>query len=238
MWGLDVARAKEPAIGARSRTSAPCFIMEPASREQALDAVRAFHAEHGRPPRRREWDRATASRPCTKTIERRWGRANCSPRRSASGPPRSRRLGVTQSALAADNQEHPSRKGGSEPDREDYHEACCIGAAAGARRSTTGETPTTASRGLRKTPPKVNPSGRPPAAPPNSPAAGRHRPPFGSVELRAALCPVAGDAAASSGPVEAARSAHNSDRLRGRVAQPEVERVRRPGGTGSAVAPG
>jgi Homing endonuclease associated repeat len=46
---------------------------EPASREQALDAVRAFHAEHGRLPRWREWERATASRPCAKTIERRWG---------------------------------------------------------------------------------------------------------------------------------------------------------------------
>jgi hypothetical protein len=44
-----------------------------AARDQALDAVRAFHAEHGRLPRWREWERATASRPCAKTIERRWG---------------------------------------------------------------------------------------------------------------------------------------------------------------------
>src|SRR5215469_2821702 len=42
-------------------------------RDQALAAVRAFHAEHGRLPRWREWERATASRPCAKTIERRWG---------------------------------------------------------------------------------------------------------------------------------------------------------------------
>src|SRR5215831_18616921 len=43
------------------------------SRDQALAAVRAFHAEHGRLPRWREWERATASRPCAKTIDRRWG---------------------------------------------------------------------------------------------------------------------------------------------------------------------
>ena len=43
------------------------------SRDQALDAVREFHAEHGRMPRWREWEQATASRPCAKTIERRWG---------------------------------------------------------------------------------------------------------------------------------------------------------------------
>ena len=44
-----------------------------ASREQALDAVRDFHADHGRLPRWREWERATSARPCAKTIERRWG---------------------------------------------------------------------------------------------------------------------------------------------------------------------
>jgi Homing endonuclease associated repeat len=47
--------------------------MHPASRDQALAAVREFHAEHGRLPRWREWEEATASRPCAKTIERRWG---------------------------------------------------------------------------------------------------------------------------------------------------------------------
>ncbi len=47
--------------------------MEPASRDQALDAVRAFHAERGRLPRWREWEWATPTRPCAKTIERRWG---------------------------------------------------------------------------------------------------------------------------------------------------------------------
>jgi hypothetical protein len=47
--------------------------MDPASRDQALDAVREFHAEHSRLPRWHEWERATASRPCAKTIERRWG---------------------------------------------------------------------------------------------------------------------------------------------------------------------
>jgi LmbE family N-acetylglucosaminyl deacetylase len=47
--------------------------MHPASRDQALDAVQAFHAERGRLPRWREWERATESRPCTKTIELRWG---------------------------------------------------------------------------------------------------------------------------------------------------------------------
>jgi hypothetical protein len=45
----------------------------PASRKRAFAAVRAFHAEHGRLPRWREWERATASRPCAKTIEQRWG---------------------------------------------------------------------------------------------------------------------------------------------------------------------
>jgi hypothetical protein len=43
------------------------------SRDQALAAVREFPAEHGRLPRWREWEMATASRPCAKTIERRWG---------------------------------------------------------------------------------------------------------------------------------------------------------------------
>ena len=47
--------------------------MRPVSREQTLDAVRKFHAEHGRLPRWREWERATAARPCAKTIDRRWG---------------------------------------------------------------------------------------------------------------------------------------------------------------------
>jgi hypothetical protein len=47
--------------------------MYPASRDQALDSVRAFHAEDGRLPRWHEWERAAASRPCAKTIERRWG---------------------------------------------------------------------------------------------------------------------------------------------------------------------
>jgi hypothetical protein len=42
-------------------------------RDQALPAVRAFHAEHARLPRWREWERATDLRPCAKTIERRWG---------------------------------------------------------------------------------------------------------------------------------------------------------------------
>jgi hypothetical protein len=44
-------------------------LMESAFRDQALDAVREFHAEHGRLPRWREWERATESRPCAKTIE-------------------------------------------------------------------------------------------------------------------------------------------------------------------------
>jgi hypothetical protein len=47
--------------------------MHPASRDRALAAVRVFHAEHSRLPRRRERERATESRPCAKTIERRWG---------------------------------------------------------------------------------------------------------------------------------------------------------------------
>jgi hypothetical protein len=47
--------------------------MQPASREQALDAVRLFHAERGRLRRWREWECATESRPCAKRIERRWG---------------------------------------------------------------------------------------------------------------------------------------------------------------------
>jgi len=47
--------------------------VHPASRDQALAAVREFHAEHGRLPRWREWEGAAASRPCAKTIERRWG---------------------------------------------------------------------------------------------------------------------------------------------------------------------
>ncbi len=48
-------------------------LMKPFSREQALEAVRQFHAQHGRLPRWREWERATGMAPCAKTIERRWG---------------------------------------------------------------------------------------------------------------------------------------------------------------------
>jgi hypothetical protein len=47
--------------------------MHPASRDQALAAVRAFHVEHGRLARWREWELADESRPCAKTIDRRWG---------------------------------------------------------------------------------------------------------------------------------------------------------------------
>jgi hypothetical protein len=46
--------------------------MHPASRDQALAAVRAFYTERGRLPRCREWERAAPSRPCAKTIERHW----------------------------------------------------------------------------------------------------------------------------------------------------------------------
>jgi hypothetical protein len=44
-----------------------------ASRDRAVAAVREFHAEHGRLPLRHEWERATAERPCARTIDRRWG---------------------------------------------------------------------------------------------------------------------------------------------------------------------
>ena len=57
----------------RTRSGIMPTCVHPASRDQALAAVRALHAEHRRLPRWREWERATASRPCAKTIERRWG---------------------------------------------------------------------------------------------------------------------------------------------------------------------
>src|SRR5215471_905882 len=47
--------------------------MPRADRNQALDAVRAFHADHGRLPRWQDWEHATPDRPCARTIERRWG---------------------------------------------------------------------------------------------------------------------------------------------------------------------
>jgi hypothetical protein len=47
--------------------------MRPSDRDHALDAIRAFHAAHGRLPRYREWERTAPDRPCAKTIERRWG---------------------------------------------------------------------------------------------------------------------------------------------------------------------
>jgi hypothetical protein len=47
--------------------------MRSSTREQALAAVCDFHREDGRLPRRHEWERATPTRPCAKTIERRWG---------------------------------------------------------------------------------------------------------------------------------------------------------------------
>jgi hypothetical protein len=47
--------------------------MRPTDRAQALDALRQFHAEHGRLPRHREWEQAAPDKPCARTIERRWG---------------------------------------------------------------------------------------------------------------------------------------------------------------------
>jgi hypothetical protein len=47
--------------------------VRPASRDQTVAAVREFYAQHGRLPFKHEWERATASRPCARTIERRWG---------------------------------------------------------------------------------------------------------------------------------------------------------------------
>jgi len=74
-------RSTTPAAGPRGHISREpvqalahyCRLMRPVSRQQALEAVRAFHAKHGRLPRWREWERATALWPCAKTIERRWG---------------------------------------------------------------------------------------------------------------------------------------------------------------------
>jgi hypothetical protein len=42
-------------------------------REDAVAAVRAWHAEHGRPPSYREWVKAAPGRPTSRTIARRWG---------------------------------------------------------------------------------------------------------------------------------------------------------------------
>jgi hypothetical protein len=47
--------------------------VRPASRDQAVAAVRRFYAERGRLPLRHEWERAVGARPCARTIERRWG---------------------------------------------------------------------------------------------------------------------------------------------------------------------
>jgi hypothetical protein len=47
--------------------------VRPASRDQALSEVREFFASNGRLPSQREWAAATVSRPCARTIERRWG---------------------------------------------------------------------------------------------------------------------------------------------------------------------
>jgi hypothetical protein len=50
--------------------------MQPADRDQVLDAIRDFHAERGRLPLWSEWEHATPDRPCARTIERRWGWRN------------------------------------------------------------------------------------------------------------------------------------------------------------------
>ena len=47
--------------------------MRPADYEDAVEAVREWHAMHGRLPRRPEWERAERGRPTTRTIDRRWG---------------------------------------------------------------------------------------------------------------------------------------------------------------------
>jgi hypothetical protein len=44
-----------------------------AERDEAVKAVRDFYSEHGRLPFKFEWERATATRPARRTIERRWG---------------------------------------------------------------------------------------------------------------------------------------------------------------------
>jgi hypothetical protein len=46
-------------------------LMRPAAHDQALNAVRQFHTEHGRLPQWLEWEHATPDRPCARTIERR-----------------------------------------------------------------------------------------------------------------------------------------------------------------------
>jgi hypothetical protein len=50
--------------------------VRPAARDQVLDLICAFHAEHGRLPRWLEWEHAAEDRPCARTIERRWGWRN------------------------------------------------------------------------------------------------------------------------------------------------------------------
>src|SRR2546423_4080924 len=47
--------------------------MRPADYEDAVEAVREWHAMHGRLPRRPEWEKAERGRPTTRTIDRRWG---------------------------------------------------------------------------------------------------------------------------------------------------------------------
>lgn len=47
--------------------------MRPADRDQALGAVRQFHAEYGRLPHQPEWERATPERPSTRTFVRYFG---------------------------------------------------------------------------------------------------------------------------------------------------------------------
>src|SRR6202011_5953971 len=44
-----------------------------ADQEQAIEAVREWYAQHGRLPRRPEWEKAARGRPTTRTIDRRWG---------------------------------------------------------------------------------------------------------------------------------------------------------------------
>src|ERR1700694_3722131 len=47
--------------------------MRPADQEQAIEAVREWYAQHGRLPRRPEWEKAARGLPTTRIIDRRWG---------------------------------------------------------------------------------------------------------------------------------------------------------------------
>lgn len=66
--------------------------MKAASFGQAVEAVRKWQVDHGRPPTPQEWEKAEPGRPSRQTIRRRWGWDELMAAALGCGPTNVRRL--------------------------------------------------------------------------------------------------------------------------------------------------